>query len=212
MIGVFADPRHLRVGGRPLFLVYRPADLPDARRTVELLRNECVKGGLPEPYLIGLNAHKELDCRTLGFDGTLNYEPQFGVLGGALADGLKVYDYAMGRQLTMGRKRDYRGYPCIFVSWDNTARRGENAIVVVNSTPEAFEAGLRQIVQSVQDKPYDDRLVFINAWNEWAEGNYLEPDQRHGLKYLEAVQRVNCLEVPRSLRSIGENSHPEVNP
>jgi len=77
------------------------------------------------------------------------------------------------------------------VAWDNTPRRGENGIVFINSTPEAFESGLRDILQSASQTPVEQRIVVINAWNEWAEGNHLEPDVRFGLAYLEAVRRAN---------------------
>jgi len=76
------------------------------------------------------------------------------------------------------------------VGWDNTPRRGEHGVVFVDSTPEAFEEALRGAVASTARRAFDDRLVFLNAWNEWAEGNHLEPDRRHGLGHLQAVRRV----------------------
>jgi lipopolysaccharide biosynthesis protein len=206
---VFADPRNVRVRGRPLFLVYRPNDLPDPRKTTDVLRATCVERGLPEPYLVGINAHcSHVDCRTLGFDGTLDFEPQLGALplcfedgpraaralrnlkAGVLDPSLKLYTYEEARRL-MSRGRDFPTYPCIFVGWDNTPRRGDKAIVVVSSGAEEFERGLREMIASVSDRPFDDRLLFVNAWNEWAEGNHLEPDAKHGLAYLEAVLRAN---------------------
>lgn len=63
-------------------------------------------------------------------------------------------------------------------------------MIMVNSSPENFEQGLSEMVKSVQSKPVDEQIIFINAWNEWAEGNHLEPDQRYGTQYLEAVKRV----------------------
>ena len=90
-----------------------------------------------------------------------------------------------------GRKRNYPFHPCIFTAWDNTPRRGKDAIVFVDSTPELFAEGLNETIESVEGKPFEERLVFVNAWNEWAEGNYLEPDQKNGRAYLEAVRRVN---------------------
>lgn len=191
LIPAFSDPRYIRVRGRPVFLVYRPMDLPDPKRTMETFRDECVRLGVPEPFLIGLNSHADKDFKELGFDGTLNFEPQFGALPGPTEPGLKIYDYTQARRRMTNRKKDFPTYPCIFVRWDNTPRRGENGIVFVNSTPEAFGAGLRNVIESVQDRPFDDRLVFVNAWNEWAEGNHLEPDLKFGLRYLEAVRTAN---------------------
>jgi lipopolysaccharide biosynthesis protein len=191
LMEAFADPRYVRVRGRPLFLIYRPRDLPDPKRTADVFRNECSRNGVPEPYLVGLNSHADLDFRELGLDGTLNFEPQFGALPGPTDPGLKLYDYAQARERMAARKKGFPVYPCIFVRWDNTPRRGGDGIVFLNSSPERFAAGLSECVRAVLSRPFDDRLVFLNAWNEWAEGNHLEPDLKYGLQYLEVVRRVN---------------------
>jgi lipopolysaccharide biosynthesis protein len=188
----FTDRRYLRVDGRPVFLIYRPGDLPQPRRTLDTLRAECARHELPDPYLLGIIAHQHTDCRSLGFDGNVDFEPQLGVVPGVVKDGLKVFDYVLARRLMKGLRRNFPCHPCVFVNWDNTPRRGKNGVVFVGSTPENFAAGLAERIQTVRHQPYEQRLVFINAWNEWAEGNYLEPDQKHGRAYLEAVRRVNC--------------------
>ena len=79
-------------------------------------------------------------------------------------------------------------YPSVVPGWDNTARAGRNAIVLHGSTPELFAEHLRDILESVADRPAEDRIVFVKSWNEWAEGNYLEPDQKFGHGYLDAVR------------------------
>jgi lipopolysaccharide biosynthesis protein len=210
LMQAFADPRHIQVGGRPLFLIYRPCDLPEPNRTTDVFRAECSRNGLPEPCLLGINGHHpDVDYRDLGFDGTLDFQPELGSLPNCLHDGislsklqrnicsgvasatLRVYDYPTARRL-MTKRRDFPVYPSIVVGWDNTPRRGRNGIILINSPPEAFESGLSALVRAQAGKPYDDRLVFINAWNEWAEGNYLEPDLKNGRRYLEAVRRANC--------------------
>ena len=76
------------------------------------------------------------------------------------------------------------------VGWDNTPRRGEDGIVFINSTPEAFGRHLREAAEPLRREPAEQRLLFVNAWNEWAEGNYLEPDLEFGTGWLEAVRRV----------------------
>ncbi len=191
LVEAFADPRYVRVRGRPPFLIYRPSMLPDPKRTTDVIKTVCVRAGLPEPLLLGVNAFGDIDYRTLGFDGTVDFEPQLGVLENALDDGLKVYDYVEARMLMRRRRwRNFAIYPSIVVGWDNTPRRGENGIVFTGSTPERFERGLREVAVSLLRRPPDDRLLFLNAWNEWAEGNHLEPDSRYGLGHLEAVRRV----------------------
>lgn len=189
LVRAFADPRYVTVDGRPLFLVYRPFGLPDARRTTDLLREVTLQTGLPEPYLIGLNAHNPTrDTRPLGFDTTLNFEPQLSAVPGVNEPGLKITDYSIAVGRMRAQPRDYPFKPCVMVGWDNTSRRGHDGIVFINSTPEAFGAGLREVLDSVASVPFEERLVFLNAWNEWAEGNHLEPDLRHGLGWLEAVR------------------------
>ena len=209
LIMAFSDTRYIRVANRPLFLIYRPQDLPDAKRTTDVFRTECVRQGLPEPYLLGVDAHcPGVDCRTLGFDGTLVFEPQLGALPGYRSDRasfaklrrnvaqgipswrLKIYDYVAARNLMRYRTRDFPVYHCVFVGWDNTPRRGQNGIVIVNATPERFAAALREVLPSVASRSPEHRLVFLNAWNEWAEGNHLEPDQRSGCAYLKAMTAV----------------------
>jgi lipopolysaccharide biosynthesis protein len=214
LLPAFADDRYIKIKGRPLFLVYRPLDLPDPMKTVEIFKNECIKAGLPEPYLMGVDSHcPGFNFQEIGFDSTLFFQPKLGAVPDFMNDNrtiaklarniklgitssiLKVYDSVESRQLMLGQltkaaQLGFPSHPCVFVSWDNTPRRGKNAIVLVNSSPEIFETALAEVVSSLTKKPQDERLVFINAWNEWAEGNHLEPDLKYGTRYLEAVQRV----------------------
>src|SRR5262249_43347464 len=146
----FADPRYIRVESRPLFLIYRPTDLPDPLATTKTLREISRAEGVGDPYLVGINAHcTHIDCRTIGFDATLHFEPQLGVLPQFLEDGprlakllrnvrlgtmsarLKIYDYGDARQAMLSRRPSWPLIPCVFVRWDNTPRRGRDGIVFV---------------------------------------------------------------------------------
>ncbi len=215
LMKAFADPRYLRVQGRPIFIIYRPKDLPNPRRTTDLFRNECIKQGLAEPYLLGMNSHApDADFRQDGFDSTISFKPELGVLPGFLDDRrrrsklirnlklgvpspkLKLYDYASAQAAMMALVRHGQDVPCVFVGWDNSPRRGENGIILVNQSPAVFETMLRRAVKSVAHKPQTERLVFLNAWNEWAEGNHLEPDLRYGHAFLEVVKRNASLLPP----------------
>lgn len=211
LIKAFKDSRYIRVYDRPLFLIYRPNDLPDAVKTTTLFREECLRHGVPNPYLVGINSHCwNLDCRTLGFDATLMFMPQLGNLPefmndepsvgklernqkmGVESNKLKIYDYAEALESMLENRSKYAHpvIPSIFVGWDNTARRGENAIVITNTTPDVYGKALAKLVQEQQHKPEAERLIFINAWNEWAEGNHLEPDVRNGSSFLEMTSKV----------------------
>jgi lipopolysaccharide biosynthesis protein len=214
LVTAFADRRYMKVGKRAVFLIYRPRDLPQPRRTVERIRTAALERGLEDPYLVGIDAHcPGVDCRDLGFDATLAFEPQLSALPdynhehrtlGRLkrnlklrvaSPALKIYDYVDARSRMAGIRRGGPVHPCLFVGWDNSPRRGSKGVVIVNSTPPEIEAGLRDLIERVQPRPVEERFVFLNAWNEWAEGNHLEPDVKHGRGFLEAIRRA-ALEGP----------------
>lgn len=207
LMRAFGDPRYVRVAGRPVFLIYRPLDLPEPARTVEILRTTAARLGLPDPYLVGVDSHAYRDrFEPLGFDNTLRFHPQLGVLPrfqsdgptlsrlrrnarqGVLSPSLKVYSYrqacqAMTETAPIGSK-----IPCVFVGWDNTPRRGAKGVIMVGSSPSDFGAELELALDRWRKSSPACDLLFVNAWNEWAEGNHLEPDQRYGLGFLERVR------------------------
>lgn len=209
----FADPRYLRVDGRPVFVIYDHTRLPAPQRTTDTFRDECVRRGVGEPLLLAYNLRaKRIDARTLGFDGTIDSQPQFASLppfnddwgrktrlkrfltGKGLKRPLRIFDYQEVLSRLLGDRPDYPFYPSIFVGWDNTARRGREATVMINATPAAFAAGLTSLIDEVEAyRPWQERLIFVNAWNEWGEGMYLEPDQKFGRGFLDAIRSVNVL-------------------
>jgi lipopolysaccharide biosynthesis protein len=223
LTAAFADDRYLRVDGRPLLVIYRPADLPDPARTTEVIRREAVRAGLAEPFVIGLDGWAVgRDFRADGLDGSVSFSPRLDLLPhlnatpplqrpyrkvarlvrnarlGVPSSTLKVYDYRAHndalRALRAGFAHPY--YPTVAVGWDNTPRRAEAAVVMLHDDAAHFGAELATVIGEVATKPYEDRLVFLNAWNEWAEGNYLEPDVDRGLATLEAVRRANRRSEP----------------
>jgi len=207
LAAMFADPRYIHVQGRPLFVLYRATSLPDARKTTDTFRAECVRLGVPEPYIVGRDTHDPgKDMREFGCDISESSSPNLSALPGVfsppgrLSDwkrnlllgvrsgGLKLYDYEEACRRMEQARPAHPHIPGFFVGWDNTARRGRKAIVLMNSTPEAFARGLRVVLDSVSERPPEQRIVFLNAWNEWAEGMCLEPGQLHGHGFLEAVK------------------------
>ena len=202
----FADPRYIRVSGRPLFVLYRAPALPDAKRTIETFRRECVRLGVGEPFIVGRDTHNPgKDMREWGCDITESSSPNLNVLPnafraapiadwrrnlslGVVSGQLKVFDYEAGCRMMELARPAHPHIPGFFVGWDNTPRRGEKAIILIRSTPAAFGRGLRVVLDSVAATPSEERLVFVNAWNEWAEGMYLEPGQLHGHGFLEALR------------------------
>jgi glycosyltransferase involved in cell wall biosynthesis len=213
LLPALSDARAITVGGKPLFLVYRASHLPDPARTCGLWRREVERAGLPGLHLVAVETAWELgwDATRVGFDAKVLFQPQFGWLiahvaeleGGRLnvpgKDGLQVYDYDVAvRALDDLAPVDYRRYEAVFPGWDNTARVGDRAVVIHESTPSRYEAWLRATVVRARDQPVDHRIVFVNAWNEWAEGCHLEPDLRHGHAYLDATRQALHMAAPRA--------------
>ena len=108
---------------------------------------------------------------------------------GVWSGSLKVFSYQEACQLAEAARPAHPHIPGVFVDWDNTCRRGRQAIIFTGSTPELFGSVLRKELARALPKPPEERIITINAWNEWAEGMHLEPDQRWGLGFLEAIKR-----------------------
>lgn len=207
----FSDRRYLTVEGKPIFYVYKPGNIPEPRRFVEQWQNLAVRAGLPGIFFIGedLNVDDDpWDPAGDGFDGVAPNAPgvafirlyrrkQFHPVDFIIRRGRKmlrhpdVHEYRDYIECALVEPPEGKGYdlfPCVLPNWDNTPRSGVNGRVLVNSTPELFREHLRGALRQVADKTPDRRIVFLKSWNEWAEGNYLEPDQRYGRAYLEVCR------------------------
>lgn len=191
LVEAWSDPRWLRVDGRPVFAIYDPSVLPDAKRTVETLRRTAARAGTAEPLLLGMNARdKGLDARSLGFDATIDFRPQLPDLIKGRLRRVRLYR-ANEAVEAMDRRRARTAHPlvpCVFAGWDDSPRRGRRATVIVGYTPDRFAASLRDALELVTDRPFEERLVFVNAWNGWTDGNLLEPDVFEGTRRLEALR------------------------
>ena len=195
-------PAYLRINGRPLVLIYRIGLFPNIRRTVEIWRDEARRRGVGEIYLAAItsfevNLSSELPVHA-GFDAVVEFPPhnrktQPRASSQILNESFSgfTFDYEETALSYMAaqpnRLTAFRGS---MPGWDNTARRQDEANIFVGSTPGAYRAWLESaLCQTKRQNFGDERLVFINAWNEWAEGAYLEPDLRWGHAYLEATRK-----------------------
>jgi lipopolysaccharide biosynthesis protein len=198
LIPLFEDPRYIRINGRPLLMIYRAGLLPDAVSTTECWRQACAKTGIKDPYLVHVRSFDAEAKVMRGFDAAVEFPPH----GGALSfdEPLEItnaefcgrlYDYARTAQAFQAALYPEQNFfRTVMPSWDNTARRQNDADIFVNSTPELYQRWLTEAIKETRELKFgDERLVFINAWNEWAEGNHLEPDKRYGHDYLEATGR-----------------------
>ena len=204
LLKAFTDPRYITLDGKPIFLIYRPDDIPDIQRMVDLWRERAVAAGLPGLYLIGVSHRDERwDPRTCGLDacvmqalphrdGRIPRRYFLTKLKLALQNRkseLTIWDYEeFMPSLLRSNKVDFDDYPVALPCWDNTPRSGMRGVVLHNSTPELFRQHLRQAMGRVATRPPQKQIVFLKAWNEWAEGNYVEPDQKWGRAYLDVIK------------------------
>ena len=209
LLPAFADPRYVRVDGRPLYLVYKAGQLPDPVATTDRWREEAERAGIGDLYLCRVEHDREQgDPVALGFDAAVDFQPDFSNLGPALRRSVparavrrlgltnaayrrhRIFDYQTVVERMQARPPvAYKRFPCVTPGWDNTPRRQRQGIVLRDSTPEAYERWLRATVEAFVPFGPGEDLVFLNAWNEWAEGNHLEPCVRWGHGDLEATRR-----------------------
>ncbi|MDA8252553.1 MAG: glycoside hydrolase family 99-like domain-containing protein [Rhodospirillales bacterium] len=196
-----ADPRYLHVGGRPIFCVYRPLLLPDAPGFAAACRSAFVRAGFPGVHLVYVESMEAVDRKLrpgdIGFDACVEFPPHGrAVPAETPAEIVKPdwtgyrYDYPQTVRAFCGRDSvPYTRYPAVFPSWDNTPRQPLLGTSFDGATPEAFRVYVEEKIDEVRQFLVDDeRLLFINAWNEWAEGAHLEPDTGFGHRWLEALR------------------------
>jgi hypothetical protein len=193
LLQAFRDPRYVRIEGKPLFLVYRTIAMPDPLRTTALWREEARRGGVGELFLCRVEStvYEQNDPTRLGFDAAVEFQPDWNRLGVPVRrrKGSNIYDYAAVVEAALAKEPPpYRRFPCVTPGWDNSPRRQTAATIFTGSTPELYGDWLRQVLERVPRRGDDERIVFINGWNEWAEGNHLEPCRRWGRAYLEATR------------------------
>lgn len=206
LLRAFTDSRYLRVDGKPVFIVYSPEALPDTVRVTDLWRDLAVRAGLPGLFLIAEHREPDWDPRKAGFDARLDarlplrrrdhawrttWRNPVRKLRYRYADWRNlptIYQYEQASKSIVGDPvPGIESYPCVIPNWDNTPRSGRNGLVLQGSTPELFREQLRRAVKNVAGLARDHRIVFVKSWNEWAEGNHLEPDLRFGHRYLEVL-------------------------
>jgi glycosyltransferase involved in cell wall biosynthesis len=190
----FHDARYQTFEGKPILLVYRPELIPNIIHTTAIWRSHVKSLGFSDVYLISVNSFESIDPRSIGLDAATNFAPNnmgltprqdFEFSG-------KIYDYG---ELTTSQQRVSNHYPVyrsVTPSWDNTARRGNAGSVFLESNPSSFRDWLFREA-SITSQTFireEERIVFINAWNEWAEGCHLEADEFNGYQWLHSLADV----------------------
>ncbi|NIJ75245.1 lipopolysaccharide biosynthesis protein [Xanthomonas campestris] len=193
------NPTYLRVDGRPLLLVYRPHLLPDPARTAARWRKWCRDNGVGEIHLVYVQGFERPDPRDIGFDAAVEFPPNMSTPASVTArqrlvnqefNG-EVLDWReLARDMEQRPLRHYTLYPGVNPGWDNEPRRSGKGRIYLYASPRRYRDWLSRTLQRrLAGAPPAERMVFINAWNEWAEGAVLEPDARMGYAWLEATRQ-----------------------
>ena len=197
------DPRYIRVDGKPLLIVYRPDLLPSAKQTSRRWREWARNSGVGELYLAYTQSSERVDPARYDFDAAIEFPPDAEAKSRELpnlSSGVKplrkdfacnVLDWSAyvrrSRNYTLPKHKLFRA---VCPGWDNTPRRKNSSRVLHNSSPRGYHEWLLNAIADTcrRFRNPDERLVFVNAWNEWGEGAYLEPDAAYGYAYLEATR------------------------
>jgi lipopolysaccharide biosynthesis protein len=193
------DSRYIRIKGRPLIMLYRPGLLPDAAATLRRWRAHFTASRLGDPYFVMVLAFDDHDPRRYGFDAAAEFPPHRLASDAPLLTGsarrfaqdydgrVHSYDHMARTAMQIGGT-DFTMFRGVCPGWDNEPRKPNRGITFVNSTPAKYGEWLGWACRKVmQSNAPEERIVFINAWNEWAEGAHLEPDRHFGYAYLKAT-------------------------
>lgn len=204
LLPAFRDKRYLRIDGKPVFFVYRPAKIPDVVAFVRLWRHLAERAGLPGIYFVGVN-HRSVvwEPGSMEFDAAIanrlpDTRPWISkrtplrwarFRAQAMLNWPTIYDAdeVISRPV-YDETRSGEWFPTVYPNWDTTARHRSRGLVMDGSSPEIFRAAVRRALDLVVDRPADHRLIVLKSWNEWAEGNYVEPDQRFGHAFLDVLR------------------------
>lgn len=199
---ILRDPRYIRINGKPLILVYRVTLLPEAKETARRWREYCISSGIGEIYLVAALTFGCEGPEQYGFDAAVEFPPHT-ITNDCIniTEKMKLLDpkfsgYIFDFEEFIRSKKYLKDLPYIHFKtvspgWDNTARRADKGSVFHGANPQLYKQWLFDVTKLTKEThPLSERIVFINAWNEWAEGTHLEPDRKFGYGYLQATADV----------------------
>ena len=210
LLPFFQDERYIKIDEKPLFIIY-DIKVPDLKNFILRLRKRAAVAGFKGIYLMASNkCEDDLDYLEMGFDGKIShaFNTQYKRVVPYLSNRFwtKVRNkisLTFGNEYTPILKFDYKKFsekisytklsvetfPIVVPNWDNTARCGKNGITLTNSTPIFFENEISKAVSFLEDTDQTNRIIVVKSWNEWAEGNFLEPNNIHNTGYLKAIKK-----------------------
>jgi hypothetical protein len=219
LLPFFADPRYIRINNHPLLVIYNANSIPDREATVEKWEAICRSAGIPSPYLVWSRLLREnnlTDFRKDGFAAAVEFPPNWlrsvdtfletkdlnqEISMNDIHQCHYLYRYESMAMDYISAKYNEPTYKCVVPCWDNTARRKKEATIFHGASPIKYCHWLRHAIKQTETSDLDDKIVFINAWNEWAEGCHLEPDMRFGQQNLLATMLAKT-RPQRRIRSV----------
>lgn len=228
ILPAFKDQRYLRVNGKPLFLIFRPLEIPNPRSFISLWQKMATENGFKGIYFVGIAYSmipRELNIRNVLFRNASDKASEHyqAVLDAGFdavnSRGYNRADYysrslrdyfwrsfsirclkrfpvsicdqsVINKYLYVSEDRWENVFPTLLPNWDRSPRSGNKARIYINSTPEIFRQQLLQAISLIQNKQPEHRILFLQSWNEWAEGNYVEPDLKYGHGYLDVLREL----------------------
>ncbi|MBZ8138296.1 lipopolysaccharide biosynthesis protein [Rubrivivax gelatinosus] len=204
LLKAFRDERYIRIDGKPLFVIYHAHAIPDVVRVTDYWRERALQSGLPGLYLVGVHHIANWKPADYGLDAAVlerlparkrhHVSPRLTSFWlrtlGRRQRFPTIYDFQEESQrFVLRTPPPFTAFPCVIPNWDNTPRYGVRGMVLHGSTPELFEQQIHRAARFLEAAPETPPIVFVKAWNEWGEGNHLEPDLKWGRAYLEATAR-----------------------
>jgi len=206
MFQYFNDKRYLRIHEKPVLIIYRPDLIPNIQHIIKLWRKNVNKAGFLDIYLIAVKSFGYNNYREDGFDATMEFPPHEAKLESIIHEKIflnnefdgAIYDYAVMadgfiEKMQVQSENREKCYKTATLSWDNTARKQDKSTVFDNFSLQKYQEWLLSISEYTLDNSQlsdEEKIIFVNAWNEWAEGTHLEPDKKFGYSYLESTQQV----------------------
>lgn len=208
VLPAFKDSRYMQVDGKPIFLIYKPLDNPEIVNFIKYWRELAIENGLKGIFFVGQHTEIEISIDQIfkvGVDGINTvrlldkikkdntiFVKIYHKLKKTLIGIPRVYKYKYVSKYFICPKIDSKNniFPTIIPGWDHSPRSGKEALVLHDATPDLFEKHLLNAVDVLKNKDPEHKILFVKSWNEWAEGNYLEPDLKWGRKFTDVLKRI----------------------
>lgn len=212
LLPFFLDDRYIKIEGKPLFVIY-DINIPDIENYIIRIKQRAIKSGLKGLYIMCSNkAYDSHDFAKLGFDAKMSYafnnefkeiipnkrkefwtriKNKIAITSGREYNPLFKTDYGKLHSNIHFKQTNVDTYPMVLPNWDNSPRSGRNGIIITNSSPINFKKELDKAVQFLFKNNTKEKIIILKSWNEWAEGNYLEPDSKNKDYFLKIIKEIS---------------------